>query len=221
VAVGSKAAARTAEAAQRRRKRLRRRLRRVALALVGVGLAAVAAWAWRQTRPRATIPVGIELPSFALVDENDRPLTRTTLAGRSVVFSFAFLHGAADTPSQLNEMRALADDVRTGPLEGRVALLTLTVAPEEDSPDHLRAAATAVGASPPWSIASGAPSDVEALLDALDVDRRQLQAERAKYGSPIFPSLVWFSSTAPAACAASTTPRAGGPCAGCAPSCSR
>jgi cytochrome oxidase Cu insertion factor (SCO1/SenC/PrrC family) len=197
--MGGKAATRAIAAAQRRQIRRRRRWRRAALGIVAGALVAAALATWQKTRPRALIPVGATLPGFSLVDQEGQPLTRATLAGRAVVFGCAFFHDlghdlghdpghdVARAPAPLREARALADELRRGPLAGRVAIVTLTAAPEEDSPDHLRAAAASAGATPPWSLASGAPAGVTGLLDALDVDWRRLASERARYGSPIFP----------------------------------
>ena len=185
--MGAKAATRAADAAARRKRRRARVWRRAALGSIALVPLALTAWLWRACRPRAEIPVGATLAGFTLVDDGGRAITRASLAGRAVVFSFAFLHDAMHAPSTLRPVRALADDVRAGPLGDRVAVVTLTLAPDEDTPDHLRAAAATLGATPPWVVASGATDEVDSLLDALDVDWHRLQSERAKFGAPIFP----------------------------------
>lgn len=181
--MGSRAAVRAAEAATRHRRRRARRWRR---GLAGAGLVllvAGAAWLWRASAARTVLPIGAPLPPFTLVDQQARSLTRASWAGHVVVIGFAFFHDVMHAPRALGDMRALADDVRG---RGDVDVVTLTAAPDEDTPEHLPAVATAVGATPPWSIVSGAPPEVTRLLDALDVDWRRLQSERAKYGAPIF-----------------------------------
>ena len=184
--MSSKAATRAADAALRRRHRRLRVLGRAAIVVVVLVPLALAAWLWRATRPRALIPVGAPLPPFTLVDDRGAALTPAALAGRAVVFGFAFLHDAMHAPASEEPMRALADDARAARLDDRVRLVTVTLAPDEDTPDHLRAAADALGARPPWSIAGGASDEVVRLLDALDVDWRRVQAERARFGAPIF-----------------------------------
>ncbi len=151
-----------------------------------LSLAALAAFKWSEARPRSPIPVGRTLPEFQLVDGDDQPVTRASLTGRATVIGFAFFHDAMHAPAALSEMRALAAEMRSGPLAGRVAAVSVTLAPEEDSPDHLRSVAASLGATPPWSIISGATTEVSTLLDALDVDWQRLQAERGKFGKPIF-----------------------------------
>jgi cytochrome oxidase Cu insertion factor (SCO1/SenC/PrrC family) len=185
--MGGRAARRAAATAQRRERRRARLLVRLALGLALAGLLLMGAWIFAGTRARSTIPRGPALPPLALVDDMGQPLTQASLAGRAVVVSFAFLHDVLHATPALREARALAAALRAGPLAGRVALVTVTVAPDEDTPDHLRALAAAAGVTPPWSLASGAPEAVTTLLDALDVDWRRLGRERARYGSPIFP----------------------------------
>jgi cytochrome oxidase Cu insertion factor (SCO1/SenC/PrrC family) len=186
-AMSGRAALRATAAAQRRRRRRGRVLLRLALALVGAGLMLAAAWTWQETRPRATLPLGPALPPLTLVDDAGQPITRASWAGHAVVFSLAFLHDVGRAAPALDEMRALAAAVPKGALAGRVALVTVSLAPEEDTPDHLRAFAVGAGVTPPWSLVSGAPAEVVTLLEALEVDWRRLQRERARYGSPIFP----------------------------------
>ncbi len=181
--MGSRAAVRAAEAATRDRRRRARRWRRAFAVGVALVLVAGTAWLWRLSAARAVIPIGAPLPPFTLVDQAGRPLTRASWAGRVVVIGFAFFHDVMHVPRALADMRALAADVRG---RGDVAVVTLTAAPDEDTPAHLPAVAAAVDATPPWSIASGTPPDVTSLLDALDVDWRRLQSERAKFGAPLF-----------------------------------
>lgn len=188
--MSSRAAIRAAGAAadrQRLRRRRMRRWRRVAYALVALLLVVWAARLSRETRPRSVIPLGSPLPPFALVDQDQHPVTRESLAGRAVVFDFAFFHDLLHSSATMRQMGTLGDDVRDGPLAGHVVLLTLTAAPHEDTPDHLSAVATSVEMTPPWSVVSGPEDQVIPLLDSLDVDWRRLQDERAKYGAPIFP----------------------------------
>ncbi len=161
--------------------------RRAALVVVALVPLAGAGWLWRASRPRAQIPVGATLPELTLVDDSGATVTRASLSGRAVVFGFAFLHDAMHAPATLGEVRALADDVRAGPLRDRARVVTLTLAPDEDTPDHLRAVAATLGVTPPWIVAGGAAGEVERILDALDVDWHRLQAERGKFGAPIFP----------------------------------
>jgi cytochrome oxidase Cu insertion factor (SCO1/SenC/PrrC family) len=184
--MGSRAAVRATAAARRQRRRRARKWRAAAVGVVALLGVAGAASLWRATWPRATIPVGAPLPPFALVDQAARPLTRATLAGHVVVVGFACFHDVLHAPRALAAVRALADDTRRAGLAA-VDIVTLTAAPDEDTPDHLPAVAAAAGATPPWSFASGTVADVTSLLDALAVDWRRLAAERATYGTPIFP----------------------------------
>jgi cytochrome oxidase Cu insertion factor (SCO1/SenC/PrrC family) len=143
--------------------------------LLLMGALIFAVHSFRQTLPRENIPVGRPLPQLQLVDESGN---RPSFLGHATIFTFAFFHDAMHAPETLNEVRALA----------RVAsVVTVTIAPEEDSPDHLRPVAATLEVAPPWSLVSGPPAEVTSLLEALDVDWQRLQRERARFGKPIFP----------------------------------
>jgi cytochrome oxidase Cu insertion factor (SCO1/SenC/PrrC family) len=178
----SKAAQRAAAAAERRQRRRARRLLRLLALLALAALLTAAGLTWRKTRPRAVIPVAEPWPAApALVDDRGQPLTRAALAGHALVVGFAFFHDALHAPAR----RPPPADL--GALDAGVRLLTVTLDPTEDTPDHLASVAATLQVTPPWSLVSGPEGDVTALLDALEVDWRRLQAERARYGTPLFP----------------------------------
>jgi cytochrome oxidase Cu insertion factor (SCO1/SenC/PrrC family) len=176
----TKAAQRTAAAAQRRRRRHARRRLRLAALLALAGMLAAVAITWQKTRPRSVIPVGERLPEGALVDQHGQPVTPAALGGHAAVLGFAFFHDALHAPAELAPLRALARD------DG-LRLWTVTLDPSEDTPDHLASVAASLQLEPSWSLVGGSEADVTALLDAADVDWRRLQAERARYGTPLFP----------------------------------
>jgi cytochrome oxidase Cu insertion factor (SCO1/SenC/PrrC family) len=143
--------------------------------LLLIGALIFAVHTWRQTLPRENIPVGRPLPELNLVDESGHP---PSFLGHPTIFTFAFFHDAMHAPETLSEVRALAQSAR---------VVTVTLVPEEDSPDHLRPVAATLEVAPPWSLVSGPPAEVTSLLEALDVDWPRLQSERARFGKPIFP----------------------------------
>jgi protein SCO1 len=167
----------------RRQRRRRRRAGQLATLVVLAALAALATTAWQRSRARHPIPVGAALPDFALLDDRGQPVTRAALAGQVIVFGFAFLHDAAHAGA--DPLAGVTDDLTAS--GAAVRPLTLTLDPDEDTSDHLASLAAALGVAPPRSLVTGPAAEVTALLDALDVDWRRLQAERSRYGSPLSP----------------------------------
>ncbi len=98
---------------------------------------------------------------FSLVERSGATVTNETLAGRPYVASFFFASCAGPCPALLGQMsraqRELAgSDVR---------LVSITVDPERDTPEVLRAKADAFTADPErWLFLTGPEADITALM---------------------------------------------------------
>ncbi|MCC6764643.1 MAG: SCO family protein [Deltaproteobacteria bacterium] len=109
-------------------------------------------------------PVLGELPAFTLVDASGRPFGTPELAGTVWVASFFFTH----CPSVCPLVMARMADLQRRFAEGGVAdvrLVSITVDPERDTPEVLRAAEPRYGVDPArWTLLTGSRERLHALL---------------------------------------------------------
>jgi len=99
------------------------------------------------------------LPAFSLTDERGRPFAREDLFGKVWVADFVFTSCSDACPRLTQRMRKLQD--RLDPLGG-VRLLSISVDPERDTPEKLRAYGEAYGARGDlWRFLTGSPTEVE------------------------------------------------------------
>jgi protein SCO1/2 len=108
-------------------------------------------------------------PPFALVDQDGRPLALADLRGRLVVLDFLFTHCPGPCPIQTGALvelqRSLAPELRA-----RTRLVSITLDPERDSPEALRAYALARGADlASWSFLTGPPEVVRSVVESYGV----------------------------------------------------
>jgi protein SCO1 len=124
------------------------------LALMGV-LVGVAFFAIAQ--PVQVLPRMALAPGYALVDQNGQRLTNEDLRGSIVLYTFAYTgcgEPCATIERTMREVAARLDEVDTG--GAPVRLITISVDPERDTPETLRAAAPALGSDgSTWRLVSG------------------------------------------------------------------
>jgi protein SCO1 len=113
------------------------------------------------------------VPEFALVNERDQPLSIASLRGKLTVVTFVFTRCPVPEYCPAMALRfghlqkaILADEQLTA----RARLLSITLDPEFDRPDILKAYGRAVGANPSiWSFATGTKEQIAALTKAFAV----------------------------------------------------
>lgn len=109
-------------------------------------------------RQPALLDLG-ELPPFSLTDQQGRPFGRDDLRGKVWVADFVFTSCSDACPRLTQRMRSLQD--RLDP-RGRVALLSISVDPERDTPEKLRQYGQTYGARDElWRFLTGSPSEVQ------------------------------------------------------------
>ena len=111
---------------------------------------------------RPELPVLATLPRFSLVDETGKPFGRDDMLGKVWVADFVFTSCADACPRLQQKMRGIQD--RLIPLEqgGEIALLSISVDPERDTPAKLRQYAQTFGARPGlWHYLTGEQKEVE------------------------------------------------------------
>jgi protein SCO1/2 len=122
---------------------------------------------------RARLRAGDGVPEFALLDENGQPFTPASLRGRLTVVTFIFTRCPVPEFCPAMALRfgqlqkAILSDAKLAPL---VRLVSITLDPEFDRPDVLKAYGKAVGANPAvWQFATGTKEEIAALTKAFAV----------------------------------------------------
>ena len=109
-------------------------------------------------KPAALPDLG-RLPAFSLTDERGRAFSRDDLLGKVWVADFVFTSCSDACPRLTQRMRSLQD--RLDPFGG-VRLLSISVDPERDTPEKLRAYGETYGARGDlWRFLTGSPTEVE------------------------------------------------------------
>jgi protein SCO1/2 len=115
----------------------------------------------RQTA-RRELPLLATLPAFSLVDENGKPFGRDDMLGKVWVADFVFTSCADACPKLQDKMRRIQDRLIPTEQGGGIALLSISVDPERDTPEKLREYAQMFGARPGmWRYLTGQQKEVE------------------------------------------------------------
>ncbi|OAM90053.1 SCO family protein [Termitidicoccus mucosus] len=126
---------------------------------------------------RGRLREGDAVPAFSLFDERGQPLTAEALRGRLTIVTFIFTRCPVPEycPAISRKFDQLQPAVRKGlPAESaaKVRLLSITLDPEFDRPDILKAYGEAMGADPAiWNFATGEKAEIDALVKAFAVYR--------------------------------------------------
>ncbi len=124
-------------------------MRAVALA----GLLGTAVWAWqiwdsgssqRDTRPLEGLKVFGTVPDFSLIQRDGRQVTLADLRGKVWITNFIYTHCTDTCPLQSAQMARLQEELKTEP---DFRLVSITVDPEQDTPETLSEYATRFGAN--------------------------------------------------------------------------
>lgn len=111
---------------------------------------------------RTSPPVLSTLPEFHLLDANGEAVTRTSLLGRPFVADFIFTRCPAACPRLTAKMKELGGRL---PRESRARLVSISVDPEFDRPEVLRAfAAKWKLVNPRWTLLTGERDAIWSLI---------------------------------------------------------
>ncbi len=112
------------------------------------------------------LPEYFEVPAFTLTDQLGREFSSESLDGKVMLSNFVFTNCIQLCPvltPRLSEMQSLL--AGEGLLGSRVVLLSITVDPEQDTPEALLAYADRYGADhESWRFLTGSPEDVRAVI---------------------------------------------------------
>ncbi len=120
--------------------------------------------------PSARLRPGDRVPDFALTTENDEPLTAAVLDDQNTVVTFIFTRCPVPEfcplmSRQFQELQKTSREQQLG-----LRLLSITIDPEFDQPDILRAYSKSLDADPAiWRFATGPTGEIATLTRAFAV----------------------------------------------------
>lgn len=130
-------------------------------------LLGVAVLAFTIFQPIRVLPRLALAPGYLLTDQDGGRLTSEGVRGKVVVYTVGYAGCGArceETTALLREVQARLGEV-VGPGDVEVRLVTISIAPERDTPAVLRSAAAAAGADPAiWRLATGEPGALKTLV---------------------------------------------------------
>jgi protein SCO1/2 len=156
-----------------------------ALVLLGLlaGCAAPRGAALAEPRPGGGVLAGAgapALPPRALVSQDGEPVRlEALLDDRVVVLSFGYVRCTGTCPLTTANLRSVQAALGER-LGEEILLVTITLDPEHDTPEVLRAYADESGAGPGWLFLTGAPRDVDATRAALGFVQRGVDPAGAR-----------------------------------------
>lgn len=116
---------------------------------------------------------GERVPPFRLIDQDQRPLTEDNLRGRHTIVSFVFTRCPVPEfcPLIAKKLQAVQAQLeQPGATGERVQLLTITIDPDYDRPEILKAYGKSLGANfERWRFATGTRDEVEKLARSFAV----------------------------------------------------
>ena len=130
--------------------------------MLALGLLAASCGAQEPT----PLPEYYAVPDFTLTDQLGRDFASASLDGKVMLANFVFTNCTqlcpALTPRMAEVQSRLGGD---GLLGSRVVLISITVDPEQDTPETLRAYAESHGVDhESWRFLTGSPEDVRAVI---------------------------------------------------------
>ncbi len=127
------------------------------------------------------------LRDLRLLDQSAHPLEPASLEGRVLLLNFVFTGCSSTCPLQTHELALLRRSLPE-PVRARAEFLSVSVDPVNDTPAALAAFARRAGADQPgWRFATGAPAQVETLLERMQVlDRRRARPAPADHRSSLW-----------------------------------
>jgi protein SCO1/2 len=138
---------------------------RVAVTVGGLAVATGLALLARSMRPRPALPVYGHVPAMHLVDERGRPFTEGSMLGHATVVDFIFTYCKSSCPRLTARMGDL--QARLSREGSDVRLVSISVDPENDTPEVLARYAAAEHADPErWSFLTGDADDVQKVVVA-------------------------------------------------------
>jgi protein SCO1/2 len=138
-----------------------------ALALLAFGgaLALARAHGRPDDHGRARLPALGEIPAFSMPDQRGQPVTSTSLRGQVLIVDFFYATCPTSCPRLSAQMAAFQERLDTRDPKLPVHLLSITLDPENDTPEVLRDYAQRYHADDArWSFLSGRSEELDRLV---------------------------------------------------------
>lgn len=115
------------------------------------------------------LPVLSELPNYELVNDFSKSFGTLDLTGKTYIANFVFTNCPTTCPAQMEKTQKIQKRVRG--LGQKVALVTFTVDPQNDSPEVLHKYARSLGANPNiWTFLTSTSSNAKEQIKELLVN---------------------------------------------------
>jgi protein SCO1/2 len=140
---------------------LKRPLPWIAFALFVLGVPAFATLITR-SRAHAQLPAYGQVPAFALTDQTGAPFSSRELDGKVWVADFVFTSCSSACPRLTQAMAELERHLVNRGADARTRLVSISVDPDRDTPERLRAYAAGFSADPQrWKFLTGPAKQIE------------------------------------------------------------
>ncbi len=137
---------------------------RIAMWCLALATGATLLLLWRMSDSGPSRDVVATLPEFSLLDQDGRPFTRDSVAGKVWVADFVFTRCAGPCPMMTGKMLR----VQTALANSRVKLVTFSVDPAYDTPDVLRNYGRQYSADfTRWTFVTGSEPAMQSLAKSL------------------------------------------------------
>ncbi|HRQ42530.1 MAG TPA: SCO family protein [Chloroflexota bacterium] len=117
-------------------------------------------------RPVVVLPRITLAPGFRLTDQTGAQISNEDLRGSITLYNFTHTGCQADCPQTsaiMAQVQARLDELETGDIPAR--LVTISIDPENDTPEKLAAYAAQVGADPAvWQFVTGSPVQIKSVV---------------------------------------------------------
>lgn len=114
-------------------------------------------------------PVLGTVPAFSLIDQDGRAFGSEQLQGQVYIASFFFSRCPSICPLIMKSVKRIEDAYRERGITG-IRMVSITVDPDYDVPERLRAYAAEIGADPErWTLVTGELSAIRKVADGFHV----------------------------------------------------
>lgn len=136
--------------------------------------------------PAANLRSALVMPSFTLTNQEGQAVSLADFKGRVVIVTAVYSTCATTCPMMLTKVRAVLDQLTPAERQN-IAVVAFSLNPEADTREMRATIARIYGMKAPFHFVNGVPSDVNALLDKLNVAR-----ERDERSGQIMHSNLFF-----------------------------